>query len=322
MRQRLASSEVLDALHGRLLVAHGESDRRLGAGAGRGLGLDPRRRVVDVERDALHLAGERRGRRVRRRIRGGDPHQVRAVRHRGRVPDEDRIPHAALEDLPRGFAFAAVRHVVLQPVAVVVLGLPDERLQPLLINAASERRGGRRRSARGRLGLRRRTAVGRVVLEAGNLHVTGREGSLEDRPRRVDGDRRYLRTEIARQIRRGHRREHREGGRVGSQHGAPLEIARVRARDLLAVGDAIGLRPAAPCLVGSGGVPRAREDLHLAGTRGHAPPNHAPRRDRPGVADVRFVAAAPRGAGREGKQFPGIARRAHDAAGRIAQRAP
>ena len=49
-----------------------------------------------------------------------------------------------------GFSLAPVEHVVLQPIVVAVLRLPDERLQPLLIDPAAERR--RRRSGGPRRG--------------------------------------------------------------------------------------------------------------------------------------------------------------------------
>ena len=63
---------------------------------------------------------------VRRRVGRGDLHVVGAVGHRRRVPDDDRVPQAALERLPRGFPFAAIEDVELQAIVVVVVGLPDE----------------------------------------------------------------------------------------------------------------------------------------------------------------------------------------------------
>ncbi len=72
----------------------------------------------------------------------------------------------------------------------------------------------------------------------------------------------------------------------------------------------VGLRPGAPGLVRRRGVARAGEDLHLAGTRRHAPADHAPARDRSGVAHVGFVGAALRRGCGEREQLARIARRA------------
>ena len=157
-------------------------------------------------------AGQRGVRRVRRRVRHDNLHRVAAVRHRRRVPHENRIGEAALQRLPGGVAFAAVEHVVEQFVAVLVLGAPDERQQPLLIGAAAERgRVGDRAAGRVQ---RRRAPVGRVAFEPGDLRVAGGEGTLEDGARRMNRDRRDARARVARQVGRRHGREHRRLARA------------------------------------------------------------------------------------------------------------
>ena len=51
--------------------------------------------------------------------------------------------HSSLQHLPGRFALAPVGDVVLQPVVVLIVRLPDERLQPLLVvPAPSEGVGG------------------------------------------------------------------------------------------------------------------------------------------------------------------------------------
>ena len=102
---------------------------------------DRRRRVVHLERDAVQLAGQRGRRRIRRRVGRDDLHEIGPVRHGRGVPDENRFRHRLAQRLPRGLAFAAVEHVVHQVVVVLVVGLPDQRLQPFLVGAPAERRG-------------------------------------------------------------------------------------------------------------------------------------------------------------------------------------
>ena len=80
---------------------------------------------------------------------------VRAVRHRRRVPHEDRFVEIALQRLPRRLAFAAIQNLVPQLVVVGVFGAPHERLQAALIGAAAERRRCRCRDSAVALRMRR-----------------------------------------------------------------------------------------------------------------------------------------------------------------------
>ena len=99
-----------------------------------------RRRVVDLERRARQLARERHAERVGRRVGGDDLHEVRAVGDRRRVPHQNRLRDAAPQRRPRRLALAAIQHVVGEVVVVLVVRLPDERLEPFLIRAAAQRR--------------------------------------------------------------------------------------------------------------------------------------------------------------------------------------
>src|SRR4029450_653976 len=103
---------------------------------------------------------------------------VSAVGNRRGVPDEDRIPQITLQQLPRRLAFAPVGNLVLQPIVVLIVRLPDERLEALLVHPTSERRRRQhwdRGAARRRLLLRLYPAVRGVVLETGDLQFAGRE---------------------------------------------------------------------------------------------------------------------------------------------------
>ena len=123
----------------------------------------------------------------------------------------------------------------------------------------------------------------------------------------MHGDRRHLRPDVARQVRRRQRRQHRRRGRGAGQHRAPLEVARLRAGDRRALGVGVRRRPLAPRFVRRPGVARAREDFDLrAGRRVRAPGHHAPGRDEPRVLHVRLERAARRARRRHRHQQPGI----------------
>ena len=79
----------------------------------------------------------------------------------------------------------------------------------------------------------------------------------------MNRDRRHLRPDVARQVRRRQRRQHRRRGGGAGQHRAPLEVARLRTGDRRALGVGVRRRPLAPRLVRRPGVARAREDLDL-----------------------------------------------------------
>ena len=111
-----------------------------------------------------------------------------------------------------------------------------------------------------------------------------------------------------------------DGALSAREHRAPLQIARVRTRDLLAVGARVGLRPRAPGFVRVRGVARTRQELHLPGPRRRAPADHAPAGHRAGVAHVGLVAALGRRVRREREELPRVARRADDAAGGLAKK--
>ena len=101
---------------------------------------DRRRRVVDVERGAVELASQSdapadsTARRRRRPSRSTCRWAPSSCPTRGSVRCSPR-----LQRLPRGLAFAPISTSYTQIVVVLVVGLPDERLQPLLIGAAAER---------------------------------------------------------------------------------------------------------------------------------------------------------------------------------------
>ena len=130
--------------------------------------------------------------------------------------------------LPRRVAFAAIQHVVLQLVVVLVVGPPLQRLQPLLIGAAAERRAAGRLVLRG---LRQLAFRRRLILEAREIRIAGRVRLLEDDARRMDGDRADLRSQVSLQVRGGDRRQRRDRRRVPVKHRAPLQVARLRTRD-------------------------------------------------------------------------------------------
>ena len=141
MRQRLASSEYSTRCTGGLLVADDErrSSQRVPA---RAAGCSSMRGgdVVDVEARALQLAVSAVAGEFDGASDAATLNDIGAVGHRRRVPHDDRIPDARLQRLPGRFAFAAVGDVELQAIVVLVLRLPDERLQTFLVDAAAERR--------------------------------------------------------------------------------------------------------------------------------------------------------------------------------------
>jgi hypothetical protein len=94
--------------------------------------------------------------------------------------------------LPRRLALAAIQHVVGEVVTIVVLGAPHDREQTLLIRAPARDSA----TTRGRL-TGGASPVRQVAFEPGDFRID-REGPLEDRARRVNGDRRDPRTEITR----------------------------------------------------------------------------------------------------------------------------
>ena len=168
----VAVERVLGLLHRRILVAHVEQRRSCGCRRdGRPSTVHDRRHVVDVERRAFHRAGERRA----SAEFDGASDATTCTRSGRSAPmsyptrGSDRSS-AALQRLPGRLAFAAVEHVVEQLVAVVVLGPPDERQQPLLIGAAAERR---------RVGDR---AAGRVLRAARRSGVSPSKPAISGSP--------------------------------------------------------------------------------------------------------------------------------------------
>ena len=224
----VAVQRVLGLLHRRVLVAHVERDhqsarRRAATDRDR----DRRRRVVDVERGALHLAGQRRGRRVRRRVGGDDPQQVAAVGHRRRVPDQDRIGDAALAaaSTPSRLRGGRARRRSARR------GSRPRRARRTSA-APSGTCGGRGSASRRPLRLRcARAAIGRVAVEAGDLRIAVGNGCWNTVPGGWMVIERHPRTQVARQVGGGHRRQQRDSSRPPVEHRAPLQIARARAGD-------------------------------------------------------------------------------------------
>ena len=214
---------------------------------------DRRRRVVDLERRAVELAGQRGAQRVRRRVRRDDLHEVGAVGDRRRVPDENRVGRSPCAASSTPFRLRAGR-ARRRP------GRRRSRRRPSRRASAvpSDRCGGRAPTTEPgcALGGRRQLALRRrLIVEAGELRIAGRERLLKDDARRVDGDRAHLRPQVALQVGGGDRGEHRAVAFAG-QHGAPLQVARLRAGDRRAVGVGVGRRPRAPGVVGRLGVAR------------------------------------------------------------------
>ena len=208
LRQVCPSSRELDPLDRRVIVLHVERDDRPPALELRRSHDDSRRRVVDLEGLAVHLAGQRGRRRVRRRIRCDNADEVRPVRDGRRVPHDDRFGDTLTERLPPRFALAAVQHVVHEVVVVVVVRLPHQRLEPLLVGAAADRRGAHG-ALRRVLGSRDEFAIGRgLVVESGDLRLPGRVRLLEHDAGRLDGDRMHLRPQVALHVRGRHRCQH------------------------------------------------------------------------------------------------------------------
>ena len=271
-----------------------------------GARLHHRRDVVDLETAAFQFAHQRRLGRIRARVRRRHLQHVAAVGHRGGVPHQQGLAQFALQQAPRGFTLAAIEHVVNQLVAVVVVGLPGEGLQTLLIDAPAERRSAT-------TGTRRVAALRRIVVQPGNLGFTARERLLEHGARRMHGDRRHLRTDVAWQVGRGQRGQHR-ARRAPRQHGAPLEVARLRAGNRRAFGVRVWACPVAPRFVWRARVAGAREDFDLgARRRDRLPGHHAPARDHPRVFHIRFESATG-GASRRNCHQPTWVRGRHEGA--------
>ncbi len=176
--------------------------------ASRRLGLDARRRVVDVEACALDVAGERRRRGVRRRVRRRNPHDVGAVWNRRRVPHENRIPHPALQDSSTRFRLragttrrtAGDRHWRLRPSRRSSAG-PSGRSAG---RAAAERR----RRSPGRSALAPADAPSDVFSSKPAISISLPEnGRWKTVPGGMHRHRRNLRPEIAWQISGRHRRQ-------------------------------------------------------------------------------------------------------------------
>src|SRR5207237_3414689 len=128
---------------------------------------------------ALERAGQRCLRRVRRRVRRDHANHVAAVGDRRGIPDDDFIVEALLERLPLGITLATVEDVVDELVAVVVGRAPREGEQAFLIDTAPDARTA---GASTRL---RPLAIRDVAVEAGDLRITGGEGTLAHRSWRV-----------------------------------------------------------------------------------------------------------------------------------------
>ena len=274
---------------------------------------------------------ERRGGGVRRRVGRGDLHVVGAVGHRRRVPHDDGVPQAALERLPGRVSFAAVEHVG-------TAGGRRCRLPPSTRTSAapSGRPCGRARVRSGdgvepddELGcdglrpsdvLSSNPAISSSPVEKGRWKtVPGGCTVMLD----------TVGPQVARQVGGRHRRQHRSRtslrpcaipgglrrGRRALQRRPPLQVARVRAGDLLAVGDRVGLRPRAPGLVRRRRVARAREDLDLARAArsrasGSRPTSRRCRRRARRTRSCRVAARVDASA----NTFPGIAGGGDDAA--------
>ena len=227
----------------------------------------------------------------------------------------------AVQRLPRRFAFAAVQDVVLQSIVVLVVCLPDERLQSLLIDPAAERRRGTGLPAAGlRRRLRLAAAVRRVVFEAGNLQLACRERPLKDRAGGMHRDRRDLRPQVPRQVRRGDRRQHGQLRTARRQHRPPLQVARVRARDLFAVGVRVGASTTRSTFRRALAVLPVRVNTVTSpGAARRAPSDHAPARHRARIADIGLVVPRRAGGGGEREQLSRVAGGADDAARRLAK---
>ena len=135
---------------------------------------------------------------IRRRVRGDHLHDVGAVRHRRRVPHEQRVAQIASSAASTSSRLRGDRTRRSS-------GRRRSRRRPSRRTSAgpSDRCGGRAAgAAAGDCRAGAAALVRRVVVEAGDLGLAGRERLLEHDARRVDGDRRDLRPEVALQVRR------------------------------------------------------------------------------------------------------------------------
>ena len=148
---------------------------------------DRRRRCCRPRTRAVELAGQRGAQRIRRRVGGDDLHEIGAVRNRRRVPHEDGVaasPCAASSTPSRLRAGTARRRP----------GRRRSRRRPsrpasaapsdTCAGRATTSEPGCALAAAAQLALRRR-----LIVEAGELRIAGRERLLEHDARRVHGDR-------------------------------------------------------------------------------------------------------------------------------------
>ena len=133
----------------------------------------------------------------------------------------------------------------------------------------------------------------------------------------MNRDRADLGPEVPLQVGRGHRREDRAFA-FARQDGAPLQVARLRARDRRAACGAVRGRPRAPRVVRRFGIAGAREHLDLT-ARGcrPVPAQRSPGRRRLRVAGFGLVRAARGPLGREAEELPRIRRGVIETAARI-----
>ena len=108
----------------------------------------------------------------------------------------------------------------------------DDARPRIHLSSGSHGRG--RFSLSGHRGVRQLAIGCRLVLEAGEIGIAGRERLLEHDAGRMDRDRPHLGPQVALQVGGGHRGQHRRLVLAG-EHGAPLQVPRLRAGDRRAV---------------------------------------------------------------------------------------